>query len=172
MYSRCTRLAHNMGLYAAADIFLWLTKSILAPSEARNSILLCLQQSLRIKAGLFILKLKVIKLKGMGRRRRAARRRKWVMRVIFSSKRWTEDIVEKSHVYGVEKYQNGSHVRLISIFVCEQKFSLPTSVLRQSVCECNGRLHTYVAYTHIELKKNSVLNKQVVPRSLTICYFQ
>jgi len=83
MYCRCTRVAHNVGLHATADKFLWPTKSILAPSESRKSLLLCLQQSVRIKAGLFILKLKVIKLKGMGQRRRAAHRKKWVMRVIF-----------------------------------------------------------------------------------------
>jgi len=41
-----------------------------------KTILLCLQQSLRIKAGFFSLKLQVIKVKGMGQRRRAARRKK------------------------------------------------------------------------------------------------
>ena len=46
------------------------------------------------------------------------------------------------------------------------------SYVRRSVSECNGRLHTYVAYIHINLKKNSVLHKQVVPRILAICYFQ
>jgi len=79
-------VTNNVGLHTTADKFLWLTKSILAPSEARNSILLCLQQSLRIKAGFFILKLKVIKPKGMTQRRREARRKKWAMGVILSSK--------------------------------------------------------------------------------------